>query len=240
MVWNRVFKDYITALQDRLFPDETIDQIIEDIHDDHQKRRFFMIYILQSKEVFLQYNSLKEELELGHLFCVVVTSLFHGEKHGRAKQIITKIIQDLNVSKDMVTDSVTIYEIKEFWKEFQLFVLYFMKRILSQDEITALIELYGEIKDDLEVAKIILFGSKVRFEGQKYSDLDILILTNVEVTKEKRDRLSDVSAHVGIEHGVGFDCKIYNIEHWESGKNINPSFKENVDWEGVEWELFTR
>jgi hypothetical protein len=37
MVWNRVFKDYITALQDRLFPDETIDQIIEDIHDDHQK-----------------------------------------------------------------------------------------------------------------------------------------------------------------------------------------------------------
>jgi predicted nucleotidyltransferase len=240
VVWDRVFKDYITALQDRLFPDETIDQIIEDINDDHQKRRFFMMYILQSKEVFQQYNSLKEELGLSHHFRVVVTSLFHGEKHGRAKQIITKIIQDLEISKDMVTDLVTLYEIKEFLKEFQLFVLYFMKRILNRDEITALIELYGGIKDELEVAKIILYGSKVRFEGQKYSDLDILILTNAKVTKEKREFLSEVSAQVGIKYGVGFDCKIYNVEQWESGEGINPFFKENVDKDGVEWELFTR
>lgn len=240
MRWRQeVFTKYMASLHERLFSNLPIDQIIRDSHADHQKRRFMMMYILQSNEVFSQYQNQKEELGLSHLYDVVVSALIYARNHGRARKPISDIILNFGISEDMASDKISPFEIKEFLKEFNLFVLYYIKQILNRDEIMKLIEMYGQIKDELEVTKMILFGSKVRFQSQKYSDLDILILTKGKVTKEKRERLSDVAAEVNIQFGVSFDTKIYNMEQWESGEGINPKFKENIDREGVEWSIFS-
>lgn len=239
MRWRQeVFTKYIESLHERLFSNSPIDQIIRDSHANHQKRRFMMMYILQSNEVFSQYQNQKEELGLNHLYDVVVSALIYGREHGQARRLISDIILNLGISREMVRDDVSSFEIKEFYKEFNLFVLYYIKQIINRDEIMGLIEMYGQIKEELEVTKMILFGSKVRFQSQKYSDLDILILTKGKVTKEKRERLSDVAAEVNIQFGVSFDTKIYNMEQWESGEGINPKFKENIEREGVEWSIF--
>lgn len=106
--------------------------------------------------------------------------------------------------------------------------------MLSDLEMKAIRELYAKIKDELQIAKIILFGSKARGEADPYSDVDLLVLTNKEKIKEDREKLSDISADINIDYGVALSCMYYNINEWQAGDNINPSLKKNVEREGIE------
>ncbi|WP_134703760.1 nucleotidyltransferase domain-containing protein [Ammoniphilus sp. YIM 78166] len=105
---------------------------------------------------------------------------------------------------------------------------------ISELEKIAIQSLYQKIKDELKVKKIILFGSKARGTDEKYSDIDLLVLTEKPKTINDRAKLSDISADISIDYGVTLSCLYFNDKDWESGEHVNPLLKLNVEREGVE------
>ena len=82
--------------------------------------------------------------------------------------------------------------------------------------------------------KVILYGSYARGDYGKNSDIDIMILTdlNFEEIKQYRDKVSDIAFDIELEKGVVISPIIKNIEKYNSRININPFYK-NIQREGV-------
>ncbi len=108
-----------------------------------------------------------------------------------------------------------------------------MGQKITEIEKEAIRDLYTKIKDEFFVDKIILFGSKARGDAEEYSDVDLLVLTNKEKTRNDREKLSDIAADINIDYGVALSCLYFNLSEWELGDNVNPFLKDNVEKEGI-------
>lgn len=84
------------------------------------------------------------------------------------------------------------------------------------------------------VKKIILYGSYARGDYNKKSDVDVMILTdlNFEEIERYRDKLSDIAFEIELETGVVISPVIKNIDKFNTRINIVPFYK-NVQKEGV-------
>ena len=84
------------------------------------------------------------------------------------------------------------------------------------------------------VKRIILYGSYARGDYNKNSDIDIMILTdlNYEEIENYRDKISDIAFDIELEKGVILSPVIKNIDAYNARLNVNP-FYTNVNKEGV-------
>ena len=82
--------------------------------------------------------------------------------------------------------------------------------------------------------KVILYGSYARGDYTKYSDVDIMILTNLSFKEIEnyRDKISDIAYDIELDTGIILSPVIKNIEKYNSKVNIVPFYK-NVQKEGV-------
>lgn len=82
--------------------------------------------------------------------------------------------------------------------------------------------------------KIILYGSYARGDYNKNSDIDLMILTdlNEKEIEEYRDKLSDAAFEIELKNNVIISPVIKNIEKYNAKVNIIP-FYTNVQKEGV-------
>ena len=82
--------------------------------------------------------------------------------------------------------------------------------------------------------KIILYGSYARGDYNQNSDIDIMILTdlNFEEIEKYRDEISDIAFDIELEKGVIISPIIKNIDQYNARINIIP-FYSNVQKEGV-------
>lgn len=108
---------------------------------------------------------------------------------------------------------------------------------ISEDERKALTALYERIKETFQVKKFILFGSRARGEAEKYSDIDLLILSEKPKTPKDRYLISDYAADINVEYGVALSCLYMNEDEWESEGQVNPLLKQNIEREGIALEL---
>ena len=104
---------------------------------------------------------------------------------------------------------------------------------MTEVEEKAVKELFIQIKDKLDISKILLFGSKARHEANEYSDVDLLVLTRRERTTKDRGLLSDIAADINIDYGVSLACLYYNERDWQEGDSINPVLRDNIVREGI-------
>jgi predicted nucleotidyltransferase len=81
---------------------------------------------------------------------------------------------------------------------------------------------------------VFIFGSKARGDDKKYSDIDLLVLTNKVKTDDDRWELSDFASDINVNHGVALNCRYFNENDWDSGENVNPLFKANVEKDAIE------
>lgn len=83
-----------------------------------------------------------------------------------------------------------------------------------------------------EIITIKLFGSKVRGDFNKNSDIDIFILV-----KEKTQKLRDVIAEVEDDHNPEYSLPISvvlnSLFEYEKNKKLNSFFIESLDKEGI-------
>ena len=84
------------------------------------------------------------------------------------------------------------------------------------------------------VKKIILYGSYARGDYKKNSDIDIMILTdlNFEEIEKYRDEISDIAFDIELDTGIIIFPVIKNIDKYNERVNIVPFFM-NVQKEGV-------
>lgn len=84
------------------------------------------------------------------------------------------------------------------------------------------------------VKKIILYGSYARGDYKKDSDIDIMILTdlNFEEIEKYRDEISDIAFDIELDTGIIISPLIKNIDKYNERVNIVPFFM-NVQKEGA-------
>jgi len=90
-----------------------------------------------------------------------------------------------------------------------------------------------ELKEKLgdDIVTIQLFGSKVRGDFEKYSDIDIFIL--VKKKADTRDRISDIAANYFLEYNIPLAPVVYSLFEREKNKKLGSFFFEQVEKEGI-------
>lgn len=73
------------------------------------------------------------------------------------------------------------------------------------------------LKSNLPISKIILFGSKARGTGDKYSDIDLLVLTSCPVTSDLRSDVSEKLADINLQNDVVLSSVVVFEKDWMDG-----------------------
>lgn len=82
--------------------------------------------------------------------------------------------------------------------------------------------------------KVILYGSYARGDFNENSDIDIMILTdlNDREIEDYRDKISDIAYDIELDTGIVLSPVIKNIEKYNMRADFIPFYK-NVQKEGV-------
>jgi predicted nucleotidyltransferase len=88
---------------------------------------------------------------------------------------------------------------------------------LTEKEQSSIKQAVKSLKSELPVSKIILFGSKARGDSEKYSDIDLLIITNCPVTSNMREVVSSKLAEINIENDVMISSLVVYQKEWLEG-----------------------
>lgn len=98
-----------------------------------------------------------------------------------------------------------------------------------QNFIKSVQELLGD-----RLKKIILYGSYARGDYKNNSDVDIMILTDLNEIEieEYRDKISDIAYDIELDTGIMLSPVLKNIEKYNSRIDVVPFYK-NIEKEGV-------
>jgi len=96
-------------------------------------------------------------------------------------------------------------------------------------------EILGKIKKEVfkiyPSATIILYGSRARGDFSKYSDWDLLILLNENISFDKKLAINDKLFDIELEVDEILIPIIHNVDEWEDLKAT--PFYQNVQREGI-------
>jgi len=100
----------------------------------------------------------------------------------------------------------------------------------ERDVVTSFVkELKKKVGKD--IVSIRLFGSKVRGDASKDSDIDIFVL--VKRKGEARERISDIAADYFYEYNIPLAPVVYSLFEYEKNRELGSFFFEQVEQEGV-------
>lgn len=105
------------------------------------------------------------------------------------------------------------------------------------DKITQILPMYIEKIKTIygnHLQKIILYGSYARGDATDSSDIDIMILVDLEdqEMKEYFDQLSDITFDINLDYDVMIMPIVKNIKHFDYWSEAYPFYK-NINKEGV-------
>jgi len=105
---------------------------------------------------------------------------------------------------------------------------------LSKIERNVVNSFVKELEENLGdyILTIRLFGSKVRGDFHRDSDIDIFILVK-ERTPNIEDMVSEIEVNHDIEYGLPFSTVLYSLFEYKKNKELGSFFFENVEKEGV-------
>jgi len=79
---------------------------------------------------------------------------------------------------------------------------------------------------------IRLFGSKVRGDFKKDSDIDIFVLVK-EKTSKVRDIITEIEVDYDIKYNLPISTVLYNLFEYKKNKELGSFFFQNVEKEGI-------
>lgn len=112
---------------------------------------------------------------------------------------------------------------------------------LTKNEVDAISELKRRLKKDFgeELAEIRLFGSKVRGDFDKESDIDVFVVFDREVDWNFKNKVSCIAYDIDLEFEVLFNLIIFSTTQLKEPKYKILPFIQNVKKEGVKifWKV---
>jgi hypothetical protein len=127
MKWDKeLFNQYLDNLQEHLFGDISVLEIIELAkRDHHQARRQMNLHVLRNRETFHDFYVKREELGIQSVYDQVISALFHETEKRPVK---LEIIELLGIEQGVIESEVEGYGLKEFDKDLASFIFYRRKR----------------------------------------------------------------------------------------------------------------
>lgn len=109
-----------------------------------------------------------------------------------------------------------------------------LKKInLKENERKALQELKERLLKTYPGVEIILYGSKVRGDFDKESDIDLLILVKSPVTSRLEEEITHIAFEIELNYDVVFGKIVENKDFWNSHLAKAMPLHWNIDKEGV-------
>jgi len=91
------------------------------------------------------------------------------------------------------------------------------KNLLTTNQTRALSLIQRRLGDNFQVEAMILYGSVARGEAGDESDIDLLILTQNQLSRADRHQITGVVFEVNLEYGTNFSSLVVSHSSWESG-----------------------
>ena len=104
---------------------------------------------------------------------------------------------------------------------------------LSGNEREAIEEATRTLKERFPVRDVILFGSKVRGESSKDSDIDLLLLTTQPIHWKERHAIVDALFEVEMRYDVVINIVVNTVRDWHEGMCTVLPIHEEINREGV-------
>jgi predicted nucleotidyltransferase len=113
-----------------------------------------------------------------------------------------------------------------------------MKKIenikLEKNEKDSIFSAASVLKSQMPVSKVILFGSKARNQPDRYSDIDLLVLTSCPVTTSLRHSVSEKISDINIQNDVVLSCLVASEQDWNDGLIRYMPIYEEIQKDGCE------
>jgi len=105
---------------------------------------------------------------------------------------------------------------------------------LTKTEKRALQEFKKKITQKLagEVLELRLFGSKMRGDYKKTSDIDVLVVLK-EARKSQSDIIYDIVTQIAIDYNVYLSVKIFSLKEFQYFSSIPTIFMETISKESI-------
>jgi predicted nucleotidyltransferase len=101
------------------------------------------------------------------------------------------------------------------------------------DRESLLPEIKSEIFKDYPSAQVIFFGSRARGDERSFSDWDILILIEKDITEIQKIELHDKLYEIELKTGEVINAIIHTRREWNHPLMRITPFYQNVEQEGV-------
>ena len=85
----------------------------------------------------------------------------------------------------------------------------------------------------ITIYKMILFGSRARGDGDRYSDMDIAVILKGSIEERDIDYVSNCAWEAGFEYGIIVVPVVFTREEWENSPERSSLLVQAVETEGV-------
>ncbi len=105
---------------------------------------------------------------------------------------------------------------------------------LTPNEQRAITKYVAQIRDRFpdRILTVTLFGSKARGDGDTESDIDLLVLVDVE-DDDLRDKLWQIASDISLEHGIVLSTRIFAQSRWTDTRQPHLPLYRAVAAEGI-------
>ena len=97
----------------------------------------------------------------------------------------------------------------------------------------ALSELKKKLERDFEIINIAIFGSVVREEADRESDLDLLIITKNPLQRTLRHQITDLVCEVNLKFATNISTLVVDQAAWQLGLYSVLPIHDEILKEGV-------
>ena len=91
------------------------------------------------------------------------------------------------------------------------------KSTVTPRQTKAMNEIKRRVMERFPVVVFLLYGSAARGEADSESDLDLLIVTALPLTRFKRHEITDIVFEVNLRFDTNFSSLVVDKESWETG-----------------------
>jgi predicted nucleotidyltransferase len=89
------------------------------------------------------------------------------------------------------------------------------------------------LTERVRLHRMFLFGSRARGEGDRYSDMDVLVVLAGPCDQKTRNAVSDCAWEAGFEYGVVVVPVVFTQDEFEKGPERHSLLLRAVESEGI-------
>jgi len=104
---------------------------------------------------------------------------------------------------------------------------------MNNDSEKILAQLKRLLADKVPLYQIILFGSRARGDDASDSDMDVLVVLDVPVTRVSRDIVLDCAWEAGFDAGIVIVPIVVSHDAWENGPEHESLLAQSIRKEGI-------